>query len=94
MSIRRWLAKKLYPQAFEDAERHAYALLLLDDLYQWCGYEFPAVGSAALWVKRKVRQRFMDRATYQKLLDERCFDQTHVDGIDGFREMLRRGDRL
>lgn len=44
---------------------------------------------AALWVKRAVRQRFMDRETYMTLVAEKQWDQTHIVSIDGFRESLR-----
>lgn len=90
--MRTWLARKLCPEVFKDAERYHYSMRKWDDLWNWCAYEFPQVGSAAEWVRQSVRQHFMDRETYFRLVEEKRFDLTHIDDISEFRDKLRRGE--
>lgn len=52
--MRRWLARELYPEAFQDAERYDYVRCRLSEVSQWCGYGFPEIAAAIDWVTHDV----------------------------------------
>lgn len=87
--IREWLARKLAPEAFEDAERYAYLQRRLDDLQQWCGFDSPEIDRAVLWARKSLRVHFMPLAEFHEHCAAKRFDITHVGDISQFREELR-----
>lgn len=90
MRLRRWLAEKLCPGAFRDAERFFWMRSNAGDLRDWCGREFPQIGEAATWLLKSDSVRSMPLADYHEAVAAKKFQSVMVDGISGFRESLRR----
>lgn len=100
--MRRWLAQKLCPEAFE-AEKHLwYVRNRLDELKTWCGYGFPEIAAAVEWVRKSERIHFMPLADYHaetaKASENKDYSEIMVGPIDRFREEIsdrfdRRPDR-
>lgn len=88
MSIKRWIARKLYPQAFEDAERYRYLFSRVDDLEQWCFGHVPQASAAASWLKASVRTHFMSSGEYLSTVRSGRHDEIS-EGISEFREKLK-----
>jgi hypothetical protein len=78
--IRRWLAKKLYPEAFEDQLRWQHAYDRRYELKWWCHGDFPEVSDGASWVLACVFRHFGDEGRK---------DCVGACTIDQFREDLR-----
>lgn len=72
--LRRWFAKLLFPQIFEDArdaqDRLCYVRLRLSELDQWCGYGFPEIQAAVEWVRKSERVHFMALDEYDAAVAE------------------------
>lgn len=94
MSIKRWIARKLYPQAFQDAERYRYLRDRLSELQDWCGNECPEIDHAVVWAKKSVRVHFMPLAEYDEKIADGSWPSISVGDIHRFREDLRRRSRL
>ncbi len=94
--MRRWLAKLIRPEAFEEArdaqDRLCYIRHRLDELKQWCGYGFPEIQAAVEWVQKSERIHFMDLADYDaevaKARETENYAPIMVGGIDRFREEI------
>lgn len=78
--LRRWLARKLWPEVFEKAERGWYRQQLIQQLHRWCG-EFRDVSDAAEWMLACEASR------YRQIGES---DHSKASDISDFREMLRR----
>ncbi len=100
--MRRWLAKLICPEAFQEAadtaDRLSYIRVRLDELKHWCGYGFPEINAAVEWVQKSERVHFMALAEYDAAIAEAQrtgeWAPIMVGGIDKFRdEISTRFDR-
>jgi len=87
--IREWLARKLFPQAFEDAKRYDYLRRRLDDLQTWCGHEEPELEHAIIWAKKSLNVYFMPLDEYHRVVQAGEWPKVGVGPIDAFREEMR-----
>lgn len=88
--LRRWLARKLYPEAFKDGERLFRIRHWHEDLRTWCGFDFPEIADAVEWVNKREHVHFMPLDDYHQAAAEKRLDDVMVDDIDRFREAMRR----
>lgn len=80
-ALRRWLAELLCPEVFADARAYERSKAIMQDAYWWLG-EFPDAQAAVRWS--------LDRdINYRRALDAPPVGEW-PDGIEGFREALRR----
>ncbi len=87
--LRRWLAKKLYPEAFKDGERLFRLRHWLDDLRTWCGSDFPEIADAVEWLNKREHVHFMLLDDFDQAVAEKRFDDVMVNNIDRFRDAMR-----
>ncbi len=91
--IREWLARKLAPETFKDAERYAFLCHRVDDLQTWCGHEAPELAHATAWIKRRLRVHFMSLDEYDAAVAaaQKSGDWSAImaGDISKFREELR-----
>lgn len=88
--MRIWLARKLAPEVFKEAEKFDYLSRRIEDLRTWCGYEFPLIDKAAQWAQRSTRVYYMPLDVYHKIIEQGRYNDVSVGGIDKFREEIRR----
>lgn len=88
MSIKRWIARKLYPQVFHDADRYRYVSNCVNNLETWCFGHVPEVSAAASWIKRSERAYFMSDHEYYAAVQA---GQHHeiLEDISQLRERLK-----
>lgn len=88
--MRFWLAKKLAPEVFREADKYNYLHRRVEELRTWCGYEFPLIDKAVQWAQRSTRVHFMPLDDYNRLVERGEYNSIAVGDISQFREELRR----
>ena len=90
--MRRWAARMLCPEVFEDERRLSYLCRRLDELDQWCGYGFPEIRAAVEWVRKSERIHFVSLPEYDAEVAraKEANDYSSIMGgnIDKFREEI------
>lgn len=88
--MRLWLAKKLAPEVFREAEKFDYLRRRIEELRTWCGYEFPLIDKAVQWAQRSTRVHYMSSEEFNRIVDSGDGISIAVGDISRFREDLRR----
>lgn len=88
--MRFWLAKKLAPEVFREADKYDYLRRRVEELRTWCGYEFPLIDKASQWAQRSTRIHFMPLDEFNRLVERNEYNDIAVGDISQFREELRR----
>lgn len=87
--MRRWLAQKLYPEAFVDQRKFHFLLGCVDDVHKWCFGHVPAAHFTADWLLKRLRIHFMSLDEYGDAIRRHPPSITAGD-ISDFRERMKR----